>query len=169
MLHTVRLRFLIALVPALLAAQGPWEQTFPDDVTAPERFRNNRTSYSALMDVMRPKRAAVSDEQLDVLSSVQLEAVWGAMGDYRATNFVRGFQSTQPGKRLVGRALTIRFLPFRKDLNAAAREHGLSYSRFIYGLREAGVEVDRKVLAELAVNEPAAFAELAELAKQPAA
>ena len=54
-------------------------------------------------------------------------------------------------------------------INAAAREHGLSYSRFIYGLREAGVEVDRKVLAELAVNEPAAFAELAELAKQPAA
>ena len=54
-------------------------------------------------------------------------------------------------------------------INAAAREHGLSYSRMIYGLRQAGVEVDRKVLAELAVSEPKAFAELAELAKAQAA
>lgn len=54
-------------------------------------------------------------------------------------------------------------------INAAARQHGLSYSRFMHGLREAGVEVDRKVLAELAVNEPEAFAELVERVKQPAA
>jgi large subunit ribosomal protein L20 len=51
-------------------------------------------------------------------------------------------------------------------INAAARLNGLSYSRFISGLREAGVEVDRKMLAELAVNEPEAFAALAEVAKQ---
>ena len=54
-------------------------------------------------------------------------------------------------------------------INAAAREHGLSYSRLIHGLKQAGVEVDRKVLAELAVAEPKAFAELAELAKSQAA
>jgi large subunit ribosomal protein L20 len=54
-------------------------------------------------------------------------------------------------------------------INAAAREHGLSYSRFMHGLKQAGVEVDRKVLAELAVNDPAAFGELAELAKSRAA
>ena len=54
-------------------------------------------------------------------------------------------------------------------INAAAREHGLSYSRFMHGLKEAGVEVDRKVLAELAVRDPAAFGELAELAKSRAA
>ncbi len=54
-------------------------------------------------------------------------------------------------------------------INAAAREHGLSYSRFMHGLKEAGVEMDRKVLAELAVREPAAFRELAELAKSRAA
>jgi large subunit ribosomal protein L20 len=54
-------------------------------------------------------------------------------------------------------------------INAAAREHGLSYSRFMAGLRRAGVEVDRKILAQLAVSDPKAFAELAELAKSKAA
>ena len=51
-------------------------------------------------------------------------------------------------------------------INAAARENGLSYSRMISGLRIAEVEVDRKILAELAVNEPDAFAALADVAKQ---
>src|SRR5438067_13145661 len=51
-------------------------------------------------------------------------------------------------------------------INAGARMHGLSYSRFIAGLKAAEVEVDRKVLADLAVREPAAFAALVELAKQ---
>ena len=51
-------------------------------------------------------------------------------------------------------------------INAAARENGLSYNRLISGLRVAEVEVDRKMLAELAVNEPAAFAALADVAKQ---
>jgi len=54
-------------------------------------------------------------------------------------------------------------------INAAAREHGLSYSRFMNGLKRAGVEVDRKVLAELAVADPKAFGELAELARSRAA
>jgi large subunit ribosomal protein L20 len=51
-------------------------------------------------------------------------------------------------------------------INAAARGQGLSYSRFMAGLRLAEVEVDRKVLAELAVNEPGAFSELVEVAKK---
>jgi len=51
-------------------------------------------------------------------------------------------------------------------INAGARAHGLSYSRFIAGLKKAAIEVDRKVLADLAMNEPAAFAALAEQAKQ---
>ena len=54
-------------------------------------------------------------------------------------------------------------------INAAAREHGLSYSRMIHGLKAAGVEVDRKILAELAVVDPKAFGELANLAKSQAA
>ncbi len=54
-------------------------------------------------------------------------------------------------------------------INAAARQHGMSYSGFIRGLALAGVEVDRKLLAELAVSEPTAFAELAAVAKSKAA
>ncbi|RIA47600.1 50S ribosomal protein L20 [Dichotomicrobium thermohalophilum] len=45
-------------------------------------------------------------------------------------------------------------------INAAAREHGMTYGRFIHGLSKAGIEVDRKVLADLAVREPDAFASL---------
>lgn len=51
-------------------------------------------------------------------------------------------------------------------VNAAARDHGLSYSRLIAGLRRAEVEVDRKLLAELATNDPDAFRSLAEVAKR---
>lgn len=51
-------------------------------------------------------------------------------------------------------------------INAAARTHGLSYSRFIAGLKKAAIEVDRRVLADLAMHEPAAFAALAEQARQ---
>lgn len=50
-------------------------------------------------------------------------------------------------------------------INAAARQHELSYSRFMNGLRVAGVELDRKALADLAVRSPDAFASLAEQAK----
>jgi large subunit ribosomal protein L20 len=51
-------------------------------------------------------------------------------------------------------------------INAAARLHELSYNRFMNGLRKAGVEVNRKLLADLAVRDPAAFGELAEVAKK---
>ncbi len=50
-------------------------------------------------------------------------------------------------------------------INAGARQNGLSYSRFMGGLKEAGVELDRKVLADLAVNDAEAFSRLVELAK----
>lgn len=50
-------------------------------------------------------------------------------------------------------------------INAGARENGLTYSRLIDGLNKAGIEVDRKVLADLAVHEPAGFAALCEQAK----
>jgi large subunit ribosomal protein L20 len=50
-------------------------------------------------------------------------------------------------------------------INAAARQNGLTYNRFIQGLRLAEVEVDRKILADLAVNDPAAFSALVQVAK----
>jgi large subunit ribosomal protein L20 len=54
-------------------------------------------------------------------------------------------------------------------INAAARMNGIPYSRFIQGLKAANVEVDRKMLADLAVRDEAAFAAVAEVAKQHAA
>ena len=54
-------------------------------------------------------------------------------------------------------------------INAACREQGLSYSRFINGLKHVGVEMDRKVMAELAGSEPAAFSELGKKVKEAAA
>ena len=50
-------------------------------------------------------------------------------------------------------------------INAAVRQHGLSYSQFIHGLNRAGVEVDRKVMADLAVRDATAFGSLAATAK----
>lgn len=61
---------------------------------------------------------------------------------------------------------------FIQRVNGAVREHGLSYSRFMNGLKLAGIEINRKMLSELAINDPAAFAKLvatakASLPKQP--
>ena len=87
-------------------------------------------------------------------------------------------------KEAVDRALKSAFVGRRRKkrdfrrlwivrINAAARQQGISYSQFIAGLNRAGVTVDRKMLAELAVNEPGAFAALTTRAKdalkQPAA
>lgn len=51
-------------------------------------------------------------------------------------------------------------------INAAARMNGLSYSKLMFGLKQAGVDINRKMLADLAINDEKAFAELAQLAKQ---
>ena len=90
----------------------------------------------------------------------------------------RGARSKQyrVAKQSVMRALTSSFAgrkerkrQFRQlwiaRINAAARMNGLSYSRFMYGLKLAGVEMNRKMLAEMAVNDAEGFATLAELAK----
>jgi large subunit ribosomal protein L20 len=79
-------------------------------------------------------------------------------------------------KEAVDRALKSAFVGRRRKkrdfrrlwivrINAAARQQGISYSQFIAGLNRAGVTVDRKMLAELAVNEPGAFAALTSRAK----
>jgi len=64
----------------------------------------------------------------------------------------------------------VRKRDFRKlwiaRINAAARMNNLSYSKFIHGLKLAGVELDRKVLAELAISDPSGFAQIAGLAAQ---
>jgi regulator of RNase E activity RraA len=113
---------ILALVMFLglsLTAQKPFDQTFAPDVAAPERFRTNRTSYSAIMDVLRPTRPRVTQAQLNQLKALPLESIFGALGDYRL-NYARGFTNTRPGERVIGRALTMRFLPPRPDLVRAA-------------------------------------------------
>ena len=76
---------------------------------------------------------------------------------------MRALRSAQMGRKLRKRE-------FRKlwitRINAAARINGLSYSKFMYGLKKAGVDMNRKMLAELAVNDAAGFATLAEMAKK---
>ena len=91
----------------------------------------------------------------------------------------RGARSNQyrVAKQSVMRALTSSYSgrkerkrEFRKlwitRINAAARINGLSYSKFMFGLKKAGVDMNRKMLAELAVNDAAGFAALAEMAKK---
>lgn len=51
-------------------------------------------------------------------------------------------------------------------INAACRINAISYSRFMFGLKKAGIELDRKILAEIAMNEPTAFAKIVESAKK---
>ena len=50
-------------------------------------------------------------------------------------------------------------------INAAVREHGINYSRFIFGLNQAGIQLDRRVLAELAISDPGAFGDVVALAR----
>lgn len=90
----------------------------------------------------------------------------------------RGARSKQyrVAKQSVMRALTSSYAGRRQRkrdfrrlwiarINAAARLNGISYSRMMYGLKEAGVDINRKMLAEMAVNDAAGFTTLAELAK----
>ena len=50
-------------------------------------------------------------------------------------------------------------------INAAARQNGLSYSKFMYGLKKANISINRKMLSEMAINDPVAFSQLVEIAK----
>ena len=77
------------------------------------------------------------------------------------TSFRVAIERTEKGLQYAYRDRRNRKRNFRalwiQRINAAAREHGLTYARFIHGLGVAGIEVDRKILADLAVREPEAF------------
>ena len=75
---------------------------------------------------------------------------------------IKAGQYAYVGRRLKKRQYRALWI---QRLNAAAREHGLSYSRLINGLNKSGVTIDRKALADLAVHEPAAFAAVVAQAK----
>ena len=73
-------------------------------------------------------------------------------------SLVYAYRDRKAKKRTIRRLWIMR-------INAAARAEGLSYNQFIAGCRKAGIELDRKILADLAVSDPAAFAKIAEQAK----
>ena len=89
--------------------------------------------------------------------------LWRTVRESMIRSWAYAFRDRRQRKRQFRRLWIVR-------INAAAREEGLSYSGLMHGLKRAGVEVDRKVLAEMAVNERDAFRQLVEVAKaEPAA
>jgi large subunit ribosomal protein L20 len=74
----------------------------------------------------------------------------------------RSLQHNYVGRKLKKRNFRALWI---QRINAAVREHGLTYSRFMSGLAKAGVEIDRKVLSDLAIHEPTAFKALVDQAK----
>ena len=87
----------------------------------------------------------------------------------RAKNNYRiAFRRVTHGLKYAYRDRRVKKRDFRalwiQHINAAAREHGLTYGRFISGLKAAGIELDRKVLADIAVRDPEAFKALAQQA-----
>jgi 4-hydroxy-4-methyl-2-oxoglutarate aldolase len=108
----------------LLPALGAAEQAAAP-VQAPPSVRASRNTYSAVMDVLGPSRPRLTDEQVARLKKVPIEAVWGAVQakEYRHS-FVNDLKLTQPGTKLVGRALTMRYLPVRPDLVEAVQTLG---------------------------------------------
>lgn len=100
----------------------------------------------------------------------------------RTLKFAKGFYGTRHNayriaKQAVDRALAFAYRDRRQKkrqfrrlwiarINAAARQHGLSYSRFMNGLKRAECEVDRKMLSGLAIHEPKAFEALAKVARE---
>jgi len=96
-----------------------------------------------------------------------LKLAKGNVGGRRKT-YRQARETVEKGLTYAYRDRKVRKRDFRglwiMRINAAARLHGLSYSRFIAGLKKAGVDLDRKVLADLAAREPAAFGDLARIA-----
>jgi regulator of RNase E activity RraA len=89
------------------------------DMTPDKALRKNRTTYHPVMDVLEARRTAVTDQQLEELSKFPLEAIWGVLKGHGYNNYYIGMKATRPDVRLVGRALTIRYLPRRPDLEEA--------------------------------------------------
>ena len=91
---------------------------------------------------------------------------WGT----KHSSYRRAKEQVQRSLRYAYRDRRVRKRDFRRlwiiRINAAARENGVTYSKLIHGLTAAGVQVDRKMLADLAVRDAAAFAQIAEVAKR---
>ncbi len=97
-----------------------------------------------------------------------LEMAKGYVGR-SSTNFRIAIEKVEKGLQYAYRDRRAKKRDFRglwiQRINAGVREHGLTYSQFINGVKRAGIEVDRKVLSDLAIHEPAAFAALVKQAQ----
>jgi large subunit ribosomal protein L20 len=96
----------------------------------------------------------------------QAKGYWGA----RSHNYRTAKEAVERALLYAYRDRRVRKREFRRlwiiRIKAAAEQNGLSYNRFIHGLKKLDVELDRKILADLAVNEPQAFIQIAEKVKQ---
>jgi large subunit ribosomal protein L20 len=97
-----------------------------------------------------------------------MKAARGAFGG-RSKLWKAAKENVERGWKYAYRDRKVKKRDFRRlwitRINAAAHQHDMNYSAFITGLKKAGIELDRKVLADLAVHDPAAFSALAEKAR----
>ncbi len=98
-----------------------------------------------------------------------LEAASGYSGA-KSRGFKKANEQLMRSRRYADRDRRARKGEFRRlwivRINAACRQHDISYSRFVAGLRTAGIDIDRKILADLAVHDPAAFGALVATARE---
>lgn len=98
-----------------------------------------------------------------------LEMAKGYVGR-SSTNYRIAIEKVEKGLQYAYRDRRAKKRDFRglwiQRINAGVREHGLTYSQFINGVKKIGIEVDRKVLSDLAIHEPAAFAALVKQAQE---
>jgi len=109
-----KMRFWISFIVLALTPMAMGQDLTPD-----KTLRKNRNTYHPVMDVLKTQRTAVTDQQLQDLKTFPLEAIWGVLKGLGYDKYMTGLKGTRPEARLVGRAVTIRYLPRRPDLEAA--------------------------------------------------
>ena len=114
--------FVLLVVVSTIAISSLSFRTQSQVQVSPE-LRKQHDTWNPLVDVMKDKRPRVTDEQLERLKNLSIENVWGAIQGkgYKAC-FVTHLKQTQPGVKLAGRALTMRYLPQRPDLDEGVRQ-----------------------------------------------
>ncbi len=119
----LRARTVVPFLLLVLCFSYSLKQVAQSQLAVPKELRAQRDTWTPLMDVLKDKRPRVTDEQLERLRKLSIENVWGAIQGkgYRAC-FVTHLKPTQPGLKMVGRALTLRYLPQRPDLDEGVRQ-----------------------------------------------
>src|SRR5437660_698569 len=111
----IAMRYLARFICFGLLAGLGLPQVVPDP-----KLRANRNTYHPVIEILRDQRTSVTDEQLQQLKRLPIEAVWGVLQGLGYTNcHYSSLKSTRPTEKLAGRALTIRYLPKRPDLSEA--------------------------------------------------